>query len=105
MRIGLTYTGSDAKHDNYVRWIKDSLRGEDGHVEPRGAGKTGKRDEIEVVKLSVSQNNFEEMRQCDGLVLSGGVDIEPTLYGCGFGYEKAPKDWQKDRDLFESSVL
>ena len=103
MKIGLTYTGSEAKHDNYVRWIKDSLSGEGGRAEPGEAGE--RSDEIEVVKLSAGQNNFAEMRQCDGLVLSGGVDIEPGLYGGGFGYEKAPKDWQKERDLFESSVL
>jgi putative glutamine amidotransferase len=86
MKIGLTYTGSDVKHENYVRWLKDQ------------------DDTIEVIRLSVTED-LDVVKNCDALVLSGGVDIEPTLYGGGFGYEKAPKDWQKDRDLFESSVL
>lgn len=87
MKIGLTYTGSDAKHENYVRWLKDQ------------------DDTIEVVRLSVADDPGA-IKECDALVLSGGVDIEPTLYGGPFGYDKSPKTgWQKDRDLFEYSTL
>ncbi|HEX9510998.1 MAG TPA: gamma-glutamyl-gamma-aminobutyrate hydrolase family protein [Puia sp.] len=86
MKIGLTYTGKGEKHGNYVRWLKDQ------------------DDTIEVIRLSVTDDP-DAIKSCDALVLSGGVDIEPTLYGGSFGYEKAPKGWQKDRDLFESSVL
>jgi putative glutamine amidotransferase len=87
MKIGLTYTGSDTKHANYVRWLKDQDAA------------------IEVVRLSVADDP-NAIKECDALVLSGGVDIEPTLYGGNYGYEKAPKNgWQKDRDLFEYSAL
>ena len=87
MKIGLTYTGSDVKHDNYVRWLRDQ------------------DDAIEVIRLSVADDP-NAIKGCDALVLSGGVDIEPTLYGGSYGYEKAPKNgWQKDRDLFEYSAL
>lgn len=90
MKIGLTYTGSAAKHENYVRWLKDAAT---------GAG------DIEVIRLSATEG-MEAVEDCDGLVLSGGVDIEPSLYGGGFGYQKAPADgWQKERDVFEQSVL
>lgn len=86
MKIGLTYTGSDAKHFNYVNWLKDG------------------DESIEVIRLSVTDDP-DAIKRCDALVLSGGVDIEPGLYDGGFGYVKAPERWQKDRDLFESSVL
>jgi putative glutamine amidotransferase len=87
MKIGLTYTGSEEKHENYVRWLKDH------------------DDNIEVIRLSVADDP-KAIKHCDALVLSGGVDIEPTLYGGSFGYDKSPtKGWQKDRDLFEYSTL
>lgn len=111
MKIGLTYTGSDAKHENYVRWIKGTMSGADGGVGTGGAERTGEEavkggEEIVVIRLSAGDNNFEEIRNCDGLVLSGGVDIEPGVYGGSSAYVKAPsKGWEKDRDLFEQSVL
>jgi putative glutamine amidotransferase len=87
MKIGLTYTGKGEKHGNYVRWLKDQ------------------DDTIEVIRLSVTDDP-DAIKSCDALVLSGGVDIEPSLYGGSLVYEKAPKEgWQKDRDLFESSAL
>ena len=88
MRIGLTYTGSPEKHANYANWLR------------------GDRADIEVIRLSAGDDNFEAIRTCDGLVLSGGVDIDPSLYGGAEAYEKMPpKGWEKDRDLFEQSVL
>ncbi|MES1159679.1 MAG: gamma-glutamyl-gamma-aminobutyrate hydrolase family protein [Bacteroidota bacterium] len=87
MRIGLTYTGSEEKHNNYVRWLK------------------GQDESIEVIRLSAADDPGL-LQHCDGLVLSGGVDIEPSLYGGSFHYEKSPVNgWQKDRDLFEQSAL
>jgi putative glutamine amidotransferase len=84
MRIGLTYTGSDEKHNNYVRWLKDG----DEH--------------IEVVKLSLDEGPVGD---CDALVLSGGVDIHPSFYGGGMEYASAPATWNEQRDNFEKSVL
>jgi len=51
MKIGLTYTGTPEKHENYVRWLKDG-------------------EEIEVIRLSVEGGDIDS---CDALVLSGGV--------------------------------
>jgi putative glutamine amidotransferase len=43
---------------------------------------------------------------CDGLVLSGGIDIDPSLYGGALEYKRSPSSgWEKDRDLFEQAVL
>ena len=89
MRIGLTYTGTAIKHENYVRW----LRGEDGA-------------DIEVIRLSAEDGNLREMEVCDGLVLSGGVDIDPDYYGGNKEYVKAPVGgWNPERDAFEGAAL
>ena len=88
MRIGLTYTGTEWKHENYVRW----LSGGDGS--------------IEIVRMAVGVTNDEGLGELDGLVLSGGIDIHPALYGGSMGYPKAPEpDWEKRRDHFEQVVL
>jgi putative glutamine amidotransferase len=88
MKIGLTYTGTDRKHDNYVRWLK------------------GENAAIEVIRLSAAQHNIAEFLDCDGLVLSGGVDIDPELYGGGRTYNGVPaKGWERDRDEFEQLAL
>ena len=87
MKIGLTYTGSAEKHQNYVSWIK----GEDA--------------DIEVLRLSVD-DPAGEIEDCDALVLSGGVDIHPELYGGGLSYPHSPAGgWQRERDLFEMGVF
>ncbi len=84
MRIGLTYTGSEEKHQNYARWIRQQ------------------DEDIEVVKLSVEEGDVGD---CDALVLSGGVDIHPSFYGGGEAYPSAPEVWRVDRDAYEKRML
>lgn len=84
MKIGLTYTGSDEKHVNYVRWIQQQDA------------------DIEVVKLSVEGGDITD---CDALVLSGGVDIHPSFYGGSMQYDEKPDQWKEDRDKFEIAAL
>jgi putative glutamine amidotransferase len=87
MRLGLTYTGLDWKHENYVHWLR------------------AEEEDIEVVRLE-SGESAEVVAGLDGLVLSGGVDIAPSFYGGTERYVKAPADgWQPVRDGFELSVL
>jgi putative glutamine amidotransferase len=88
MKIGLTFTGYGEKHQNYVKWLK-------------GRDKT-----IEVVKLS-AEGNADAMKDFDALVLSGGVDIHPAMYGGGLLYPKSEqaKGWKRHRDSFERSVF
>jgi putative glutamine amidotransferase len=88
MKIGLTYTGWGEKHQNYVQWLKDKDRA------------------IEVIRISVSTDP-DLIRDCDALVLSGGVDIHPALYAGAAVYPKseAAKGWRKDRDAFERLVF
>ncbi|HEV2483877.1 MAG TPA: gamma-glutamyl-gamma-aminobutyrate hydrolase family protein, partial [Puia sp.] len=84
LRIGLTYTGSDKKHDNYARWIQDG----DGS--------------IEVIKIEAGG---EDSGDLDALVLSGGVDIAPEFYSGSNVYAHAPAGWERARDLFELEAL
>ena len=64
MKIGLTLTNVSnlQKHQNYVNWLKEN-------------------DDIEIITLSVGNNNAVDIADCDALVLSGGVDIYPQFYG------------------------
>ncbi|HEV3412171.1 MAG TPA: gamma-glutamyl-gamma-aminobutyrate hydrolase family protein [Puia sp.] len=97
IKIGLTDTGTEWKHENYVRWIKG--------VMPGGGGVAG-GDVVEVVRLSAALGNLNEAVECDGLVLSGGIDIDPSLYGGASEYKRSPAaGWEKERDLFEQAVL
>jgi putative glutamine amidotransferase len=93
VKIGLTYTGSDEKHRNYVKWLKgDEVRG----ITPEA---------IEIIRLSADDKNFDEIKSCDALILSGGIDIHPSLYGGSGDYQHQPPSWEKERDLFEKSLF
>jgi putative glutamine amidotransferase len=84
MKIGLTYTGTEWKHENYVRWLK------------------GGDEAVEVVRL----DGVEGTRDLDALVLSGGVDIAPEFYDGAIGYAHAPVEgWRRERDLYELAIL
>jgi putative glutamine amidotransferase len=87
INIGLTYTGSEQKHNNYVNWLKKD------------------NPEIEIVKLSATDNNLELVQALDGIVISGGVDIHPKEYGSiVFDYANAPASFDEARDQFEKAV-
>ena len=90
MTIGLTYTGTDWKHENYVRWLKGD-----------GTG-------IEVIKLDLggghASDSCDTLDRCQALVLSGGIDIYPELYGGGMEYPEN-HGWKRDRDDFELRML
>jgi putative glutamine amidotransferase len=107
IKIGLTDTGTEWKHKNYVRWI---IGGDGDAVNGMEAGGTVGEGvaagTVEVIRLSAALGNLNEAVGCDGLVLSGGIDIDPSLYGGVFEYKRSPAaGWEKDRDLFEQAVL
>ena len=85
MKIGLTYTGDNTKHQNYVNWLKGN-------------------DDIEIIKLSPEENNADAIKDCDALVLSGGIDIDPRVSGGPIHYANKPDDWHLERDLFEKAL-
>ncbi len=47
---------------------------------------------VNVIKLSSKENNFKDVDQCDGIVLSGGEDVHPKYYG-------KPSYWKKRKEL------
>ena len=87
MKIGLTYTGTAEKHNNYVNWLKGS--------EP-----------VTVIQLSAEDDNLHMVKEMDGIVLSGGVDIHPKHYNNTISdYPNAPEDFHEPRDEFEKAVF
>jgi putative glutamine amidotransferase len=75
------------KYLNYERWIGD-------------------QPGVEVMKLSYHENNFGDIEKCNGIILSGGSDINPRLYNQPeFLAYCNPKDIDENRDEFEWKVL
>ena len=87
IKIGLTYTGTEEKHNNYVNWLKAV-------------------PEIEIITLSAEQANLEIIKDLNGIVLSGGIDVQPKYYGSNtIDYANAPPVFNEIRDAFEKSVF
>jgi len=65
MKIGLTDCGD--KYQIYEKWILSQ-------------NSSVSTQHIEVIKLGYKHNNLHEIEQCDGIVLTGGEDVHPSLY-------------------------
>lgn len=89
MNIGLTYTGSAEKHQNYLRWLQQNDA------------------DINIITLSAEPaENKGRLADCDGLVLSGGVDMHPRYYRSNnLVYANMPQEFYEKRDAFETSVF
>ena len=61
-------------------------------------------DEFELVELSFEKNNTEDIYACDGFVLTGGVDVDPTFYNGESEYKNKPGLFQPERDHFEARI-
>ncbi len=84
LRIGITDCG---KFENYRRWITDTVG-------------------MEVIKLSRHLQNASEVSACDGVLFSGGEDVDPKLYGKPqYAAEFALTDVIPARDRFEYEVI
>lgn len=84
MKIGLTYTGSEDKHGYYADW----LRGNSKH---------------KIVKLSHFE--LDRLDECEGLVLTGGIDVHPKFYGSSVLDFPNADDFEEERDEFEINAL
>ena len=85
-KIGISETSTNFA--NYPAWFTNEDLG----------------DDIEVLILSFLKNNVDDIPQCDGFVLTGGVDIEPSYYGGAAFYENQPPEFQPARDAFEKKI-
>lgn len=85
IKVGLTK--SETAFHNYPVWLlKDTT-------------------DVELIILDDQEGNISDLDLCDGIVLSGGVDIHPQLYGASrTDYPFAPS-FDERRDAFESEVF
>jgi len=87
IKIGVTFTGTDDKHNNYLNWLKVN-------------------ELIEITRLSWHDNNLNTVRNLDGIVLSGGLDMHPKYYHNSItDYPNAPIKFDEKRDEFEMAVF
>src|SRR5256885_239323 len=82
LTIGITDCG---KFGNYENWLT---------TEPW----------VKVVRLGYKQDNFNELKNCDGLLLTGGQDVHPRFYSKP-EYIPLSRDADERRDEFELSAL
>jgi gamma-glutamyl-gamma-aminobutyrate hydrolase PuuD len=61
-------------------------------------------DDIELIELNFEKNNSEDIYQCDGFVLTGGVDTHPSFYNGNTVYNNSPSSFQIERDYFEEKI-
>jgi putative glutamine amidotransferase len=85
-KIGLSFTATN--YPNYWQWFDENDLG----------------SSFELVTLSFEENNLDDMLQCDGFVLTGGVDIHPSFYTGAEQYPNMPNTFQPERDNFESKI-
>jgi len=62
------------------------------------------KDDLELVELSFEKNNSEDIYQCDGFILTGGIDVHPSFYNGKKNYDNVPSSFQQDRDHFEEKI-
>ena len=87
IKIGVTYTGTDEKHNNYLNWLTANQL-------------------VEITRLSTHDNNLNAVKTLDGIVLSGGLDMHPKYYGSQVtDYPNAPYSFDEKRDAFEIAVF
>jgi putative glutamine amidotransferase len=84
--IGITH--SEARYENYPSWIK----GDDA--------------DIEIIELSADHQNWDQIEDCDGILLTGGIDMHPQFYdSANLKYPFAPDTFDQKRDEFEMHVF
>jgi putative glutamine amidotransferase len=85
-RIGISFT--ETQFQNYLNWfIAEDLQ-----------------DDIEFLVLSFEENNTEDISACNGFILTGGVDVDASLYDGSVFYENKPASFNTQRDAFEEKI-
>jgi putative glutamine amidotransferase len=84
--IGISF--SETKYPNYPAWI------------------LGETIDVEIVELSWEKQNMEDLAKCHGLLLSGGVDMDPKFIQPAITqYPNQPAEWSAARDQFELDLF
>jgi len=85
LTIGITHCDEWA---NYERWLKSFDAG------------------LHVIRLKAGESTIEQIKQCDGIILSGGEDVHPSYYNKPeYINQFNLSDFNQARDEFEFSVL
>lgn len=85
LTIGITHCDEWA---NYQSWLK------------------GFDPSLNIIRLKAGESSIEQIRQCDGIILSGGADVYPELYNKPEYIEQYKlSDFDRLRDEFEYAVL
>ncbi len=85
-KIGVSFTETNFR--NYWNWFsKEDLQ-----------------NNTELIELSFLKNNEEDIYICDGFILTGGVDIDPSFYGGNLDYDNKPQAFEPERDKFEAKI-
>ncbi len=62
--------------------------------------------EVEIIRLGYRFNNFDEIKKCTGIFLTGGEDVHPQLYHKPEYKELCQQDYMDEqRDAFEWKIL
>ena len=85
-KIGISFTKTNFK--NYWDWFTP------GDL----------NDDMELIELNFEKNNSEDICQCDGFVLTGGVDTHPSFYNGNTVYNNSPSTFMIERDYFEEKI-
>lgn len=84
-KIGISFSETNFRY--YWNWFtKDELQ------------------DTELISLSFLENNWDDFHTCDGFILTGGVDVHPSLYGGNLKYENKPRTFRLERDRFEENM-
>lgn len=77
-----------SKYANYSNWI------------------SGYGEQVEVIKLSYKAKNFDDIKKCQSVLLTGGEDVHPRFYNKPEYYNYCyADDVSEARDEFELKVL
>jgi putative glutamine amidotransferase len=85
MKIGITFTGADEKQQFYHDWLNAAS------------------SDHEFVTLHPG-DGVPDITGFGGLVFSGGIDIDPSLYNASASYANAPAAFNTVRDSFEKDL-
>ena len=85
-KIGISYT--EALFQNYWNWFT----------------RQDLANDFELIELSFEKNNTDDIYQCDGFILTGGIDVEPSFYDGKNDYKNKPGLFKPERDAFEAKI-
>lgn len=86
MTLTIGITDTESRFSNYPLWIKG--------------------DDIDITVIKLSNENSADLKKCDGIILSGGLDTHPGYYNNKrVDYPLAPNEFNRTRDEFELDVF